>query len=228
MKRFLISPPFGNWMSHPDATRVMGSYTLERRRGLVWNTLKSLRPIPGGYVNRIGLRNPGIRNVRFLQGRIYSVVGLNAGDWEQMLELIPAGTNLELNLGCPNVHEYGIPEEVLKEYVRRFRTIAKLPATSMINDVAAMCVDSGVPYLHCSNTLPTPRGGESGCRLKAWNLPVIERLHARYQHTAIIAGGGIYGVRDVEDYAAAGAAHFSLATVWFRPWRARAIIATGG
>ena len=32
-KAFLISPPFGNWIGHPQATRVLGSFTLERRPG---------------------------------------------------------------------------------------------------------------------------------------------------------------------------------------------------
>jgi dihydroorotate dehydrogenase len=226
VKRFLISPPFGSRFGHEGCTRVMGSYTLHRRNGLIWNTLKSLRKIEGGWVNRIGLRNPGIKSLQgsFVHDRIYSFVGMEDTDWSEMLHLIPDFVTVELNLGCPNVHQYGIEEKVLRNYTHHFKTIVKLPATELVDDVAAMAVAAGANYLHCSNTLPTPRGGESGRRLKKWNLPVVYRLHARYPEIPIIAGGGIYGVEDVKDYEEAGASHFSLSTVWFTPWRAREII----
>jgi dihydroorotate dehydrogenase len=224
VKRFLISPPFGNYIGHQNATRVMGSFTLERRPGLVWNTLKSLRLIRGGWVNRIGLRNPGLGSVTFVHDRIYSIVGLDEGDWAKMLNMIPDWATVELNLGCPNVHRYGIDEQMLSFFTHHFLTIAKLPATELVDDVAAMAVEAGVDYLHCSNTIPTARGGESGKRLKAWNLPVIERLRNRYPEASIIGGGGIYTAQDVADYEAAGATHFSLSTVWFRPWTALKIL----
>ena len=225
MKRFLISPPFGNWFSDPDCTRVMGSYTLDRRWGLVWNSIKSLRKIEGGWVNRIGLRNPGLRSVRFQPNRIYSVVGLAEHDWEGILEILgQRWLPIEVNLGCPNVHRYGIPPDILSEYTRRYRVSAKLPPTEKVDKIAAMAVEAGVHYLHLSNTIPTPRGGESGKRLKEINLPIVERLHKCYPHIPIIAGGGIYSAEDVHDYEQAGATHFSLSTVWFRPGRARGIV----
>lgn len=229
MKTFLIAPPFGNYLSNPNCTSVHGSFTLERRPGLVWNTLKSLRPIRGGWVNRIGLRNPGIKS---LQGRysrhcIYSIVGLEPDDWGEMLHYIPDGMTVELNLGCPNVHRYGIEPDVLRKFVHHFRTIVKLPATDLVHEVAEMAVSSGVTYLHASNTIPTPRGGESGQRLKKHNEAVIPVLRATHPSASIIAGGGIYSWQDVERYAALGADHFSLGTVWFRPWLPRSFLSKG-
>jgi dihydroorotate dehydrogenase len=215
----------GNWIDHPQCTRVRGSFTAEPRRGLVWNTLKSLRPIRGGWVNRIGLRNPGIDSLTPNTQDVYSVVGIEYRDWEYILDALGGQRlNIEVNLGCPNVHDYGIPEEVLGEYTKRHNVSAKLPQTEDIDAVAEMCVRSQVDYLHVSNTLPTPRGGESGRRLKALNVPIVKRLAARYPEMSIIAGGGIYDSADIADYEAAGAKHFSLATIWFRPWRAQRLL----
>lgn len=223
LKRFLISPPFGNWIGSPHCTRVLGSFTWERRRGLIYHTLRSLRPTAGGWVNQIGLRNRGIRACKFRTDAIYSLVGLGIDDWQWMLEYCPAGLAVEVNLGCPNVHEYGIPFSVLHDYCWRFEVGAKLPPTEAVDDIAAMCIEGGVRYLHCCNTLPTGHGGESGRRLFEINLPIVERLAARYPGK-IVAGGGIYDVASLEAYRAAGATQFSLATVWLTPWRVPAIL----
>jgi dihydroorotate dehydrogenase len=229
MKRFLINPPFGNYVEVAGCKRVMGSYTLHRRGGLIMQVAKTLRPIKGGWTNKIGLRNKGIKHVRFQSGRIYSIVGLEADDWEVMLPILSTQTDvpflhLELNLGCPNVHEYGIDRHTLEHYCHWHAVSVKLPATDAIDEVADMAVQSGANQLHCSNTLPTPAGGESGRRLKEWNLPVVERLAKRYPSIPIIAGGGIYSAQDVKDYENAGASHFGLSTVWFTPWRVPAIL----
>jgi dihydroorotate dehydrogenase len=224
LKRFLISPPFGNYISHAQCTSVKGSFTLDRRPGLIWHTLKSLRPVKGGWVNRIGLRNVGLAKVSFRDGCVYSVVGLDEDDWTDMLPRIPEDTMVEINLGCPNVHKYGIEPHVISLYHERFWTIVKVPATDLADEVVALAIDHGADYLHLANTIPTPRGGESGKRCKELNLPLVERVRKRYPDVKIIAGGGIYSHQDVLDYEAAGANHFSLSTVWFNPFRALKIL----
>ena len=50
----------------------------------------------GGWINKIGLRNPGIRNVTFNRRHIYSVVGLELDDWWKILEVLPHGIDVEL------------------------------------------------------------------------------------------------------------------------------------
>ena len=212
----------------------MGSFTLERRDGLLVQIAKTLRPTRGGWVNQIGLRNKGIRNVYFRRDRIYSIVGLEPDDWERILPILSKQKescgqplnflNLEVNLGCPNVHEYGIEPHTMEHYCQWHVVSAKLPATDKVDEVAEMAVKAGARYLHCSNTLPTPRGGESGKRLKEWNLPVVERLAKRYPDVPIIAGGGIYTPQDVTDYENAGASHFGISTAFFKPWRVPAIL----
>jgi dihydroorotate dehydrogenase len=224
MKTFLISPPFGNWIGHRRCTSVRGSYTWERRPGLIYHTIRTLRKTPGGWVNRIGLRNPGIRACEtYYADQIYSLVGLKDGDWERMLSWCPAGLAIEVNLGCPNVHEYGIPFKVLCDYCDKFVVGAKLTPNDQVDEMAAMCIEAGVRYLHLSNTAPTERGGESGRQLLRINLPIVERLAPRYPGK-IIAGGGIYDPVTVKLYRAFGASGFSLATVWLTPWRVPAIL----
>lgn len=223
--RILISPPFGRWISCDGCTSVLGSFTLEARRGLVRRTVQSLRPTKHGWVNRIGLRNPGIRAINhWKRDHVYSVVGLDEGDWQAILALLPSGLAVEVNLGCPNVHRYGITPEVLRDYCTRLHVIAKLPPDDRVDEMAEMCVASGVCHLHLCNTVATERGGESGARLFDLNLPIVQRIAARYPNVSIIAGGGVYGVAQAQAYFAAGAQHISLSTVWFTPWRVPAIL----
>lgn len=223
MKQYLISPPFGNWIDSKHCTSVLGSFTWERRPGLIYHTIRSLRRTTGGWVNQIGLRNRGIRNCTFDITHIYSLVGLEADDWQRMLDWCPPGLHVEVNLGCQNVHPYGIPIDVLRNYCTLFDVIVKLPPNEKVDELAAMCIEAGVPYLHLSNTVLTKRGGESGQRLFEINVPIVRRLAARYPGK-IIAGGGIYDVEALNQYRAADATHFSLATVWLTPWRVPAIL----
>ena len=59
-----ISPPFGNYIHMPNTMSIKGSYTLNERKGLFSQILKTLRfkLYDGEYrwINKIGLRNPGI------------------------------------------------------------------------------------------------------------------------------------------------------------------------
>ncbi len=240
MKPIIISPPFGSYISSPLATKVLGSLTLHPRPGRFWKTVQFfldniLHPVPGGYRNRIGLRNPGITNVGVLSDHyIYSIVGMEKYDWEAILIVlnnIPQDVSdgnlihLELNLGCRNVHDYGIESSTLREYCKYFRITVKLPLDeTKIFNIAEMCVDSGVDYLHCSNGLLSDLGMLSGRPAKQVNLPLVEKMATLYPHIPIIAGGGIYQWQDILDYRNVGATYFSTSTIWFRPWRAQALL----
>lgn len=221
---FIISPPFGNYITAPNCTSVKGSFTWESRPGLIKQTLKTLRPAPGGWINQIGLRNRGIRNVRFNDKHVYSLVGLEDGDWERMLNYCPNSIRVEINLGCPNVHRYGIDRDVLRAYCRKFLVMVKLPPNASI-EMIKFCQNAGVSHLHMCNTLPSARGGISGRQLKPMvkDLLKIAREHA--PGMSLVAGGGIYSPEDVRDYTALGAEHFSLSTIWFTPWRVPGVLA---
>lgn len=222
----IISPPFGNYISLPGTISVKGSYTAEPRKGLIKHTLKSLRPIPGGWVNRIGLRNPGIRNVKFRRGKIYSVAPLIEDDYEVFLDVIPSDTIVELNLGCPNVDGQAPYHPLVRSFVKKFDlVIIKLSPRPEGMTHLGLGYRDGVRHFHMSNTIPTERGGESGNRLRAMSLNNI--LWTRKNMPAdikIIGGGGIYSLYDVVHYRNMGANHISISTAFFKPWTVRSII----
>ena len=57
MKLF-ISLPFGNYIDLPYTIPIRGSYTIEPRKGLLLQVLKTLRYSyeNNGWINKIGLR----------------------------------------------------------------------------------------------------------------------------------------------------------------------------
>lgn len=243
LKRIHIAPPFGTHIISSRATSVVGSYTCLTRshRGLkilqfFYDNLRY--PVDRGWRNRIGLRNPGIASIGYLfDDCIYSLVGLEDYDWELMLdklqqtpvhsEAATASVFIEINLGCPNVHKYGIPEPVLAEFCNLYTVIAKFPAHyDTAIGMAEMCARAGVCYFHASNTLPDPMGlgGISGYPLKLVNLPIVQKLAELYPNIPIIGGGGIYAWQDYLDYKSAGATYFSMGTVWFHPLKARSLL----
>ena len=61
---YFISPPFGNYLhfNNADCISIRGSFTLQPRDGLWLQILKTLRYSwkEQGWINQIGLRNPGI------------------------------------------------------------------------------------------------------------------------------------------------------------------------
>lgn len=188
-----------------------------------------MRPVwrSGGWVNRIGLRNPGLPSIRrFRPDAIYSLAAITPADWAAMAALVPDGANVEVNLGCPNGGEHAIAPDILADLARRCAWLSvKLPPQPEALAVAEQAVACGVAALHLCNTLPTARGGESGPRLRAAALPLVREARRRFgPRLRIIGGGGIYAPDDVAAYREAGADHFSLATIWFTPWRALALL----
>ena len=94
-----ISPPFGNYIYLPNTMSIKGSYTLEPRYGLIQQILKTFRYSfqYKGWVNKIGLRNPGIdfaihkynKSIfPFYRNSIISIAILEEKDIELFLEKI--------------------------------------------------------------------------------------------------------------------------------------------
>ena len=71
-----ISPPFGNYVNLPNTIPITGSFTLQPRKGLFMQIIKTLRYSfeHGGWVNKIGLRNKGLdwalKNITEVKKRI--------------------------------------------------------------------------------------------------------------------------------------------------------------
>ena len=87
---FFINPPFSNYLNLPNTISIKGSYTLERRDGLLSQIFKTLRYSLeyGGWVNKIGLRNPGIDYgiTKYKPNNILSLALLNVSDTNTQLD----------------------------------------------------------------------------------------------------------------------------------------------
>ena len=230
MKQFLISPPFGNIISHPKCTSVVGTFTLNPR-GSNWTKLyrliKTTRPVESGWVNNVGLQNPGIYSVRNYQlDKLYSIAALDSNEWDGLYDAIPETASLEINLSCPNVGDHPeIIDEQVKKFLQKYKlVIFKLSPTSQAENVTQRLISLGAQYFHLFNTISMERGGESGDRLKEFGLQTIKKVRVQYPDIKIIAGGGIYSVEDIESYKNVGANYFSLASVFLNPIQVRQLL----
>ena len=221
-----ISPPFGNYVNHKLCTRVRGTYTWERRRGLLLQVAKTLRKTDGGWRNAIGFRNCGMENIQSCdRTSVYSIAALNS-DWSPFIENIPSWSKIEINLGCPNVNSYSIDDKTLQRFTDKFpQTIVKVSPTIDI-DFVRWLESCGVRTVHLSNTIPTDKGGVSGRELREVNIPLFNHITGWFRESGMgfIAGGGIYTPEHIRQYKAVGAKSFSISTVCFTPWRIRSIV----
>lgn len=229
LQPLIVSAPFGNYVQPDGATATLGTFTVEKRGGRVWRILKTVRYYPRikAWVNQIGLRNPGVAwlvdKVRHgkidASDKIVSIHGFADGEWYELLEwmadLKPMA--VELNMSCPNVGEIDWPTDLFERAVATgLPIIAKLPPVNY-ELLLTQAVEGGVRYVHCCNTLPTPKGGVSGKPLKPVALQCVRDVHHRYRELTIIGGGGITMPEDVDAYAEAGALHFAVGTKVMNP-----------
>ncbi|MBL0928376.1 MAG: hypothetical protein IBJ11_12125 [Phycisphaerales bacterium] len=235
----VISAPFGNYVQPHGATATLGTFTLERRPGRLWRVLRTVRYYPGlgAWVNKIGLRNPGIGWLEARAGsgrarlgdKIVSIHGFAPDDWAALLDrlCVLRPMAIELNMSCPNVGHVNWPGWLFARAVRSAcdagsLVVVKLPPVNyraMFDDALA----AGVRVFHCCNTIPVPAGGVSGKPLKpvaiACIVDCLGSLPAALRgRVAIIGGGGITTPADIDDYAAAGAARVAVGTKVFKPW----------
>jgi len=219
-----ISPPFGSRIRLKKTISIRGSFTPEPRKGLLKQTYKTLRHTKKGWVNKIGLRNPGIQSYSFDNSSVISLASVN-DDWEKFFPIIPPEQKIELNLSCPNVNHYAIDSETLWDFSERYDWIScKLSPNGDIFDQCKFLVERNIRRIHMSNTLAVDGGGLSGSEVKKFNLHYIPKIQKEFPEFEIIAGGGIYSPQDVFDYASLGIANFSLSTIFFTPWKVRKVL----
>ena len=216
-----ISPPFGTYIDLPKTISVKGSFTLNERKGKWSQIFKTLRYIPGlGWVNKIGLRNPGIDYAieNYEKGTIVSVAIMNKWEIKPLLKKIPDDMDIELNVSCPNTKKDLIADG-LTPFINKKRNwcIIKLSPTVPSYNIDKF-YENGFRQFHASNTLPHPKhGGISGQKIKPYTLGLIRYIKGQYKDTIVIAGGGIRTMKDVEEYRKAGADHFSVSSLCFNP-----------
>lgn len=216
-----ISPPFGNYLSMNNTISIKGSYTLEPRGGLFIQILNTLRYSfkDSGWINKIGLRNPGIDYAikNYDNRSIVSIAILNQNEIPKLLEKIPKSMNLEINVSCPNAEK-----KMIENNIHKF-----------INNERKWCIIKVSPYcttekldnyykygfrqFHCSNTIPVENGGLSGTSIIPYSTRLIEYLKKKYPNSVVIAGGGIKSKKELDIYKYRGADYFSISTLCFHP-----------
>tara|TARA_A100001015_G_C15013278_1_gene724256 strand:- start:511 stop:1221 length:711 start_codon:yes stop_codon:yes gene_type:complete len=218
-----ISPPFGNYINLPKTISIRGSFTLEERQGKWIQILKTLRYsfILGGWVNKIGLRNPGISYAinTYKKGEIISIAIMDEKEIKPLVNKIPEDMDIELNVSCPNTEKHMI-NKGLKLFLNSKRKwcIIKLPPNPNYNDIDRYYKE-GFRQFHASNTLSTLNGGLSGTKLIPYTSNIIKYIKQKYSNdTIIIAGGGIRSIKNIEHYMNLGADHYSISSLLFNPF----------
>ncbi|MEM9752742.1 MAG: hypothetical protein AAF916_05090 [Planctomycetota bacterium] len=230
----IISAPFGNYIQPQGCTATLGTFTAMARGGRVTQIVKTVRYYPRikAWVNRIGLRNPGLGWVERKHAsqkldptdKLISIHGFDEPQWLDLLQrcakLRPLG--VELNMSCPNVGEVSWPDTLFPasarvEQEQGVPVVVKLPPVRYA-EMAKAAVDAGLTRFHACNTLPVPAGGLSGAPLKPVALACIADLRKTYgDQIEITAGGGIRAADDVRDFAEAGADTFAVGTKVMTP-----------
>lgn len=216
-----ISPPFGNYINLHKTIPIRGSFTLHERPGRWSQIIKTLRYVPhlNGWVNKIGLRNPGIDYAiaTYKKGQIISIAIMEAKEIKPIVDKIPEDMNIELNVSCPNTDKHVI-NKGLKVFLNNKRNwcIIKLPPIDYKENLD-IYYKEGFRQFHMSNTLPTVNGGLSGPNLRPFTERGIRYIRKYYKDCVIIAGGGIRTIEDIKYYKDRGADHFSVSSLCFNP-----------
>ena len=226
--KFFISAPFGNYIKPKGTIPVTGTFTLNPRGNRFWAVLKTLRynTAQQGWVNRLGLPNPGIREGLKKESTVISIAEIEKGDFQKLNVLIPENQSIELNLSCPNLNKK-LSWESAKCFnsEKREWCIAKLSPLTTPEELKFVVEFLGFTQLHFSNTLPTVQGGLSGPILRGYTTELIDLARSEYGNSVeIIAGGGVSDFGSVTDYLSNGADHVSIGSVCFNPFKLRKLL----
>ena len=234
MKTF-IAAPFGNYIKPKGCIPVVGTYTLHARGNRLWSAVRSLRYDfrRQGWTNALRLPNPGVKVGldRQIRGEVLSIAEIEKNDFKKLIEIIPEGTNVELNLSCPNLGK-SLPWDSARVFTQtntRKWCIAKLSPLTTPEQLEFLIDELGFTQLHFSNTLPLGgdrgAGGLSGVTLRPYTLELIRLVRENWGDAVeIIAGGGVSDFGAVYEYLNEGANHVSLGSVCFNPFKLRKIL----
>ena len=228
MNNFFIAAPFGNYIKPKGCIPVAGTFTLNARGNRFLAVAKTLRynSAQGGWVNKLGLPNPGIRNGLEKNPTVISIAEIDKGDFQRLNVLIPENQSIELNLSCPNLDKK-LSWESARSFTPNTRKwcIAKMSPLTTPEEIKFVVEHLSITQLHFSNTLPTIRGGLSGPMLRGYTTELIELARSEYGNSVeIIAGGGVSDFGSVTDYLSSGANHISLGSVCFNPFKLRKLL----
>jgi len=231
MNKVFIAAPFGIYLAIPGMIRVKGTYTLNERKGRYWGALTRIWFTKNGIYNRMGMRNPGIKNVKLKASEnvVYSISEFTKESFYELLEYIPENIAIELNFSCPNVEDALSSQDksdILKFASNKFKNvIVKLPPDyiSALN-LFTLAYIAGIRTFNACNTIKTDLGGKSGRDIQQFSLYFIKAIKESFPDCSMIGGGGIYSEIDIKKYVEAGADAISLGTVFFMPWKLPSVL----
>ena len=228
MNNFFIAAPFGNYIKPKGCIPVAGTFTLNARGNRFLAIVKTLRynSAQSGWVNRLGLPNPGIRNGLEKNPTVISIAEIDKGDFQRLNVLIPENQSIELNLSCPNLDKK-LSWESAKCFTPNTRKwcIAKMSPLTTPEEIKFVVEHLGITQLHFSNTLPTVRGGLSGPMLRGYTTELIELARSEYGNSVeIFAGGGVSDFGGETDYLSSGANNISLGSICFNTFILRKLL----
>ena len=225
MNKF-IAAPFGNYIKTKNTISVSGSWTVEKRTGRIVQIVKTLRYTKRGWVNKIGLRNPGltIGLPKHKTNEVFSIAGIEKDDWRLFAEKIPNDFNIEVNMSCPNIDAHYIDGIEDFEPDTRNWYIGKISPLTTFHELDEYINKFRFKQIHACNTLPIDKGGLSGKELVPYTSKFVKQIKDSYPDIEVIAGGGIDSLKDIDYYKSIGADHVSLGTVCFNPLKLRKLI----
>jgi len=225
MNKF-IAAPFGNYIKTSKTISVTGSWTVDKRTGRLRQIVKTLRYTKRGWVNKIGLRNPGVNDGinKYKHTDVFSIAGIEKDDWKILTQIIPDYFNLEVNMSCPNIDKHYT--DGIEDFSSNSREwfIGKISPTTTFKELEYYITVFGFKQIHACNTLPIAEGGLSGKELIPYTTKFIEHINKNYPEVETIAGGGVYTKEDMQYYKDIGANHISLGTVCFNPLKLRKLL----
>ena len=225
----ILSPPFSNFYPEIEGTtKIVGTYTLKKRAGL-WRNLTTLKKTNNGWINNVGLRNPGIFKLKKCNS-IISISLEEESDWNDIYNFLKENKDklsikgIEFNISCPNHKIININNNIIEE-AREISDIISMKTQHNI-DIKELekLADSDIKILHISNSKKLENYALSGQSLMYKNLKNISFIKRKYPDIKIIGGGGIYSLNDLLYYKNAGADYYSLSTSLINPIRSYNLI----
>ena len=235
-REIFIAAPFGNYITHPEAISVTGTWTLNPRGNRFKSIIKTLRydRKEKGWVNQLGLPNSGLKVGldKTWPNQVLSIAETSEDEFLIMEDMIPNTMNVEVNLSCPNLPESTVPKLLNNDSSKIFTSsrmrdwcIAKVSPFISEKELEYVIDKLNFKQIHFANTIPTKKGGLSGPSLKPYVLQLIHYVRGIWGDAiTIIAGGGIKTKNDISEYINEGANHVSLGTVCFNPIRLRKLL----
>lgn len=218
-----IAAPFGNYLKTKNTRSVVGSFTLERRTGLLRQIATTLRYKDGAWYNALGLRNPGIefglKHYYRSKNDVLSLAAVNEGDWERLSKIVPDDIDLEINLSCPNIEHFDNYSQGIDNFLTGKRKVIVKLSPHAEDELVENLIQRGFSTFHVCNTLPTEQGGMSGARLVPYVVRLCTIIKFYSSEAEIIAGGGISQIEHIRYYKNFGATSFSVGTLCFNPIR---------